>query len=58
MKIREDLVFDKTTGMIMGFVNFGQQSLDEWFSALKEQGTRNKLLSKRTVATQMLTFNG
>ena len=56
MKIREDLVFDKTTGMITGFVDFGQQSLDERFSALKEQCTRNKLLSERTVATHMLTL--
>ena len=56
MKIQEDLVFDKTTGMITGFVDFGQQSLDERFSALREQCTRNKLLSERTVATHMLTL--
>ena len=37
--------------MITGFVDFGQQSLDERFSALKEQCIKNKLLSERTVAT-------
>ena len=42
--------------MITDFVGFGQQSLDERFSALKEQCTRNKLLSERTVATHMLTL--
>ena len=56
MKIREDLVFDKTTGMITGFVEFGQQSLDDWFSALKEQYTKNEPLLKRTIATHMLTL--
>ena len=56
MKIREDLVFDKTTGMITGFVDYGQQSLDESFSALKEQYTKNKPLSGRTVATYTLTL--
>ena len=56
MKIPEDLVFDKTTGMITGFVDFGQQSLDNRFSALKEQCTKNKSLSDRTVATHMLTL--
>ena len=56
MKIREDLVFDKTTGMITGFVDLGQQSLDDRFLALKEQCTKNKPLSDRTVATHMLTL--
>ena len=56
MKIREDLVFDKTTGIITGFVDFGQQSLDERFLALKEQCIKNKLLSERTVATHMLAL--
>ena len=56
MKIREDLVFDKTTGMITGSVDLGQQSLDDRFLALKEQCTTNKPLSDRTVATHMLTL--
>ena len=56
MKIREDLLFDKTTGMITGFVDFGQQSLDQRFVALKEECTKNKPLSERTVATHMLTL--
>ena len=55
MKIWEDLVFDKTTGMITEFVDFGQKGLDEQFSALKEQYANNKPLSERTVATHMLT---
>ena len=39
MKDREDLVFDKTTGLITGFVDYGKQSLDERFSALQEECT-------------------
>ena len=49
MKIREDL----TTGMITGFVDFGQQGLDQRFAALKGECTKNKPLSERTVATHM-----
>ena len=56
MKVREDLVFDKTNGMITEFVDFGQQSLDKRFSALKEQCIATKPLAERTVATHMLTL--
>ena len=56
MKVREDLVFDKTTGLITGFVDYGTQSLDERFSALQEECTRTLPLRKRTVATHMLTM--
>ena len=56
MKIREDLVFDKHTGMVTGFVEYGQQSLDQRFSALAEECTHALNLSERTVATHMLTM--
>ena len=56
MKIREDLVFDKTSGLITGFVDFGQQSLDQRFAALKEECIKNKPLSERTVDTHVLTL--
>ena len=35
MKIREDLVFKKDTGEIIGFVDFGQGSFDDRFTELK-----------------------
>jgi len=56
MKIREDLVFDKETGEITGFVDYDKLSLDERFSALKEECMRHKPLNQRTVATHMLTI--
>ena len=56
MKIREDLVFDKYSGMITGFVDYGQQSLDQRFSALAEECTHALDLSERSVATHMLTM--
>ena len=34
MKIREDLVFDKETGEITGFVDYGEESLDVRFNEL------------------------
>ena len=57
MKIREDLVFNKFTGEIVGFVDFGGDSMDKHFSALKKDCTRqkSKLLDKRTLATHVLT---
>ena len=36
MKIREDAVFNKCTGEIIGFVNFGEQSLDKRFQELRK----------------------
>lgn len=55
MKIREHLVFDKYTGAITGFVDYGQQSLDQRFSALEEECTCGQSWRSRTVATHMLT---
>ena len=56
MKIREHFVFDKYTRVIIGFVDYGQQSLDERFSALQEQCTRGQSWRNRAVATHMLTI--
>ena len=56
MKIHEQLVFDKSTGIITGFVDYGQQSLDERFSALQEECIQGKSLRSRNVATHMLTI--
>ena len=56
MKVHEDLIFDKHTGMVTGFVDYGQQSLDRRFSALAEECNHALSLSKRTVATHMLTM--
>jgi len=57
MKIREDLVFNKFTGEIVGFVDFGENSMDKHFSALKKDCTmqKSKPLDERTLATHMLT---
>ena len=56
MKIQEDLVFNKHTGMITGFVDYGQQSLDQRFSALTEECSHTLTSSKRTIASHMLTM--
>jgi len=58
MKIREDLVFNKFTGEIIGFVDFGEDSMDKHFSALKKDCTmqKSKPLDERTLATHMLTI--
>lgn len=55
MKIREDLVFDKSTGEITGFIDYGEYSLDQRFVILKEQCINQKLQDKK-VATHMLTL--
>ena len=36
MNIREDLVFNKTTGEIIGFVDYGEGSFDDRFTELRE----------------------
>ena len=57
MKIREDLVFDKATGYITGFVDFGEHCLNGRFTALKDQckQQREVVVSSASVATHMLT---
>ena len=57
MKIREDLVFDKASGHITGFVDFGKCRLNDHFTALKDQckQQRKVSVSSETIATYMLT---
>ena len=55
MKIREDLVFDKETGEITGFVDFGDEGLDKKFAVLQQQ-CKEQSLAERQVATYMLTL--
>ena len=54
MKIREDLVLDKTTRHITGFVDFGECSLNDYFTALKDH-CRLGTVSSASVATHTLT---
>ena len=53
MKICIDLVFDKNTGMITGFIDYGQQNLDQCFSATAEECFHGMVI---TVASHMLTM--
>ena len=55
MKIREDLAFDKVTGEITGFVDYGEESLDIKFNELQRK-CQNQNPDKREVATHMLTM--
>ena len=56
MKIREDLVFDKVTGEITGFVDFGDEGgLDKKFAVLRQQ-CKEQSLAEREVATHMLVL--
>ena len=51
IKIREDVVFNKSTGEIIGFVDFGEHSLDKRFQELSKQ---DSCIRERIVATHML----
>lgn len=53
MKIREDLVFKKDTGEIIGFVDFGQGSFDDRFTELKERCKKGSQMNERVVATHV-----
>ena len=55
MKIREDLVFDKVTGEITGFVDYGDESLNVRFNELQEKCKRLNQ-DKREMATHMMTM--
>ena len=55
MKIREDLVFDKVTGDITGFVDYGDESLNVQFNELQQKCKRLSQ-DKREVATHMMTM--
>ena len=54
MKIRSDLVFNKSTGEITGFVDYGEGTLEHQFTELQQQCKQQKL-ADREVATHMLT---
>ena len=54
MKIRTDLVFNKTSGEITGFVDYGEGTLEHKFTELQEQCKQQKL-ADRELATHMLT---
>ena len=54
MKIREDVVFNKCTGEIVGFVDFGEQSLDKRFQELRKRCKQDSCIGERIVATHML----
>ena len=55
MKIREDLVFDKVTGDITGFVDYADESLNVQFNELQQKCKRLNQ-DKREVATHMMTM--
>ena len=55
MKIRADLVFNKMSGEITGFVDYGAGTLEHKFTQLQQQCKQQKL-SDREVATHMLTM--
>lgn len=52
MKIREDLVFNKVTGEITGFVDYGEESLDVRFNELRIKATH-----MLTMIVRGLTFH-
>ena len=54
MKIREDIVFNKTTGEIVGFVDYGEENFDERFQELRTRCNKDLQINDRIVATHML----
>ena len=55
MKIREDLEFNKVTGEITGFIDYGEESLNVRFNELR-RNCQNQNPDKREVATHMQTM--
>ena len=55
MKIREDIVFDKSTGEVTWFIDYSETNLDQQFVVLKEQCVKQKL-DHNKIATHMLTL--
>ena len=49
-------MFEKSIGDIVGFVDYGEESLNKKFVALQEQCKKQKGFSASKVATQMLTL--
>ena len=56
MKIREDLIFDKTNGQITGFVDYGDSNLNSRFAKLKKECQHQLNINETSVATHMLTL--
>ena len=56
IKIREDLIFDKSTGQITGFVDHGDGNLNSRFAKLKEECQHQLNLNETSVATHMFTL--
>jgi len=56
MKIREDVVFSKSSGEIIGFVDYGEQSLDKRFQELRKRCKQDLHIGDRIVATHMLVL--
>ena len=56
MKIREDVVFSKSSGEIIGFVDYGEQSLDKRFQELRRRCKQDLYIGERIVATRMLVL--
>ena len=54
IKIREDIVFDKSTGEVTGFIDYGA-NLDQRFVVLKEQCVKQRL-DHNKIAMHMLTL--
>ena len=54
MKIREDIVFNKTTGEIVGFVDYGEENIDKRFQELRRRCKKDSQMNDRIVATHML----
>ena len=55
LKIHADLVFNKMSGEITGFVDYGAGTLEHKFTQLQQQCKQQKL-SDREVVTHMLTI--
>ena len=55
MKIREDLVFNKSIGEVTGYIDYGEGSLDQGFVELREQCVKQRL-NYNKVATHMLNL--
>ena len=54
MKIMEHIVFNKTTGEIVGFVDFGEEHFDKQFQELRRRCKKDLQINDRVVATHML----
>jgi len=51
LKIRADLVFNKSTGDITGFIDYGEGTLEHRFAELQQQCKQQKLADREVAAT-------